>query len=275
MNSAEKLEMETKTPGNQELPKSPEENTSLNYKERFKQFIGGIYNKIKNGATVIKEDSDKKLNRMAHSYDLPEDEFSALRKQGKVDENLELNSRVIDELAKDTKEKIKNIEKERTMEGFQQERGTILRDLLSFETMNSGINLVPFAGGGKMLVEAIAGKELTGNELTGKERVIHGAIGAGSLALDFTGIGEAGKVGVIAGKSIGLIEKIGARLSAKGAVRSARIFEKTAEFMVKNPELTAKAEIYADTKIKSLITKIKDYQKDNRPTKESPAEAVA
>src|SRR3989344_2086565 len=111
-----------------------------------------------------------------------------------------------------------------------------------------------------MLVESISGKELSGHKLSGKERIIHGAIGAGSLALDFTGIGEMSKAGVLAGRSVGLVEKVGAGLATKGAIRSARVFEKTAEFMVKHPDLTAKAELYADTKMRGMITQIKDYQ---------------
>jgi len=154
-----------------------------------------------------------------------------------------------------------NVEREATIEQAQEKRGNMLTNVLTSEIASNGLDLVPFAGSGKMIVEGIAGKTLDGRKLTGKERIIHAAMGAGSLALDFTGIGEAKDLAIIAGKSVGLVEKVGAKLAEKGAIKGAKIFLATSEFMAKHPELTAKAEQFAEMKIKEQIQNIKDYRK--------------
>ena len=160
------------------------------------------------------------------------------------------------------KEKIENQdEREKIKEQFQEKRGNILTNFLTSEVTSNGLDLVPFAGSGKMVAESIAGKTLAGKRLTGKERIIHGAMGAGSLTLDFIGIGEAKSVAIIAGKSVSLVEKIGAKLAAKGSIKSARIFFITAKFMTKHPQLTARAEQFAEVKIKEKIQDIKKYRK--------------
>jgi hypothetical protein len=151
-------------------------------------------------------------------------------------------------------------QRESTIEKFQEERGTMLTDILTSEMTSNSLDLVPFAGGGKMMVESIAGKTLSGEELSGKDRIIHGAMGAGSLALDFTGIGEAKDVAVITGKSIGLVEKVGAKLAEKGSVNGAKIFERSAQFMADHSQLTSQAEQFAEGKIREQIQDIKDYR---------------
>lgn len=288
MNSSEKLETSIKTPEQQPPPKNPEDGFEIDDEQKFEQRRDETLGDVESRASQTKEDGIARLDRTSHSYDLPEEEIASIRQENQVDEKLKSNSDEIDQLTQSTTEQIKsvgkapeseqapetqerNLEKERTMEGFQEKRGAILTNVLTSETVNSGLNLVPFAGGGKMLVESISGKELSGHKLSGKERIIHGAIGAGSLALDFTGIGEMSKAGVLAGRSVGLVEKVGAGLATKGAVRSARIFEKTAEFMVKHPDLTAKAELYADSKIRGVVAQIKDYQREARPVEEVQA----
>lgn len=285
MNSSEKLETNIPTPEQQQLPKNPEGGFEIDDEQKFEQHRDKTLSDVESGASGIKGDGVARLERTSHSYDLPEEEIASIRQESQVDEKLKSNSDEIDQLTQSTAEQIKsvgktpeseqapetqegNIEKERTIEGFQEKRGAILTNVLTSETVNSGLNLIPFAGGGKMIVESISGKELSGHKLSGKERIIHGAIGAGSLALDFTGIGEMSKAGVLAGRSVGLVEKVGAGLATKGAVRSARVFEKTAEFMVKHPDLTAKAELYADSKIRGVVTQIKDYQREARPVEE-------
>jgi hypothetical protein len=150
-------------------------------------------------------------------------------------------------------------------EASQETRGTILKDVLSWETVSNGANLIPLAGGGKMLLEAIAGKEAHGVKLSGKERIIHTSVGVGSLALDLTGIGEAGKGVIIVGKSVGLIEKIGVKLTQKGAVKSAQVFSKAAKFMAEHPELTKKGEEYAEARIQDAVRDMKNYQEGARP----------
>lgn len=285
MNSSEKLETSIHTPEEQQLPKNPEGGFEIDDEQKFEQRRDETLGDVESRASQTKEDGIARLDRTSHSYDLPAEDIASIRQESQVDEKLKSNSDEIDQLTQSTTEQIKsvgetpkseqapgaregNVEKERTIEGFQEKRGAILTNVLTSETVNSGLNLVPFAGGGKMLVESISGKELSGHKLSGKERIVHGAIGAGSLALDFTGIGEVSKAGVLAGRSVGLVEKVGAGLATKGAVRSARIFEKTAEFMVKHPDLTAKAELYADSKIRGVVTQIKDYQREARPVEE-------
>lgn len=112
-----------------------------------------------------------------------------------------------------------------------------------------------------MIVESIAGKSLNGEKLSGKERIMRAAMAAGSLALDFTGIGEAKDVAVIGGKSIGLILKAGTMLAERGVMNGAQIFKTTAEFMASHPQVTAIAEKYAEGKIREGIHQIKQYQR--------------
>lgn len=151
-------------------------------------------------------------------------------------------------------------QKESTIEKFQEERGGMLTDIMTSEITSNSLDLVPFAGGGKMMVESIAGKTLFGEELSGKDRIIHGAMGAGSLALDFTGIGEAKDAAIIAGKSVGLVEKMGAKLAEKGSVNGAKIFERSAQFMTDHPQLTYRAEQFAEEKIREQIQNINNYR---------------
>lgn len=281
MNASEKLETSIKTPEQEQLPKNTEVGFEIDAEQKFEQRRDQILGDVERQALEIKKDGIARLGETSHSYELPEEDIASIRQESQVGVNLKSNSDEIDQLTQNTAEQIKNVgevpeseqaietqkgynERQETIESFQERRGAILNGLLTDEIVNSGLNLVPFAGGGKMLVESISGKELSGHKLYGKERIIHGAIGAGSLALDFTGIGVMSKAGVLAGRSVGLVKKVGAGLAKRGAFRGARIFEKTAELMVKHPNLTAKAELYADSKIRGLVEKIKNYQREDR-----------
>jgi len=51
----------------------------------------------------------------------------------------------------------------------------------------------PFVGGAKRVAESVYGKTLSGDELSGMNRLKHGAKGAIDLGLDFTGVGEVEK----------------------------------------------------------------------------------
>jgi len=151
---------------------------------------------------------------------------------------------------------LENQEKKRSiMEHFGGERGEMLKGLLTSEVTSNGLDMVPFVGGGKMLTESIWGSKLTGEKLSGKERIIHGAMGAGILALDFTGAGE---LLSLTGKSPELVQKIGSKLAEKGMASGAKIFEKSAAFMAEHPDLTRKAEEYAQAKIKGLFGNLKN-----------------
>lgn len=67
----------------------------------------------------------------------------------------------------------------------------VLLNVLSF-----GLDMVPALGPGKMACEAATGKDLTGRELKGPERLIHGASATLFLILDCTGGGAvASKIG--------------------------------------------------------------------------------
>src|SRR5207245_1690312 len=76
-------------------------------------------------------------------------------------------------------ESAENKERERIMERFQEKRGNALTRVMTSEVVSNGLDLVPFAGGGKMLLESVSRKTLSGQELKGRDRVIHAAIGAG------------------------------------------------------------------------------------------------
>ena len=152
-------------------------------------------------------------------------------------------------------------EREKVFEQARFERGGILRDALTSPVVSNGLDLVPFVGGGKMLAESITGNTLDGDELNGKSRIIHAAMGAGSLALDFTGVGEVKEGALLTGKSVGMIGKLAAELTEKGAIKAARLFEISARFMAAHPELTATAEQAAESQIRAQIQNIKAYRK--------------
>lgn len=158
---------------------------------------------------------------------------------------------------------LEQVESEQTMESQEQfeameegreRRGELAKNIFTSEIVSNGLDVLPFAGSGKMIVESVYGGTLSGKELTGKDRIIHGAIGAGMLAVDFTGVGAAGRALSMSGRSLPLVEKIGATLAEKGVVKGAAIFAKTGEFMAKHPQLVARAEKYADTKIREHMT---------------------
>jgi len=115
-----------------------------------------------------------------------------------------------------------------------------------------------------MVIESITGRELSGNELQGKSRLIHAGGGAVSLGLDFTGVGEVGKAAIVGGKAVVMAQKLAARLAAKGATRSARVFEKTAKFMARHPKATRRAEEYADKRIRESAQLLKQYRGGER-----------
>ncbi len=152
-------------------------------------------------------------------------------------------------------------ERDKVIEQASAERGNILKGVLTSPLVSNGLNLVPFLGGSKLLTESIASTTLDGNEVSGRSRIIHAAMGAGSLALDFTGIEDIPEGTMLAGKSVNLVGKLAASLAEKGAAKSARIFEISAKFMASNPNLTAKAETATELKIRKIIADIRDYPK--------------
>lgn len=166
-------------------------------------------------------------------------------------------------------------ERERAMEEAGEKRTSVLKDALS-----TAADLLPFAGGAKMTAEAFAGKTATGEKMTGRARTIHGVMGVASLALDFTGIGEAGKAVGLVGKSVEFVGKMGVKLGERGALQAAELFAKTAAFMAEHPEAVVKAEQWAEGKIREHVTaqvkNIADYRDGKRPvaSKKTPPTAT-
>ncbi|MBI5793647.1 hypothetical protein HZA87_00975, partial [Candidatus Uhrbacteria bacterium] len=132
------------------------------------------------------------------------------------------------------------------------------------------IDLVPFLGGIKQIRESVSGERLTGEKLTGKKRLVHGLVGVGSLALDFTGVGEVAegvKGARIVGKSTGFFKGAAGKLGARGATKSAALIEKSAAYMARNPELVKAAENVAEKHLDDGIRYVKTAsRKDARDT---------
>lgn len=68
-----------------------------------------------------------------------------------------------------------------------------ISEVAQTKEFNQIADATPFVGGVKRVAESVYGKTLSGEELSGKDRLIHGAKGAVDLGLDFTGIGEVEK----------------------------------------------------------------------------------
>ena len=73
--------------------------------------------------------------------------------------------------------------------------GTIqkINNIVQTKEFNQIADALPFVGGAKQITESFSGKKLSGEELSGIERVTHGVKGAVDLGLDLTGIGEVEK----------------------------------------------------------------------------------
>jgi hypothetical protein len=271
--------------GQQEAVKTPDQNTPEvpEYNETgLREMVDQSQRQIDAEQGRVFDHADKRIETAPTSVGLDETKSASI-KQGFMGRIQNIKGR-ISELGAATKartqetlqpqsESVENKEREKVMEQFQEKRGNMLTNVLTSEVTSQGMDLIPFAGSGKMIVESISGKTLSGKKLTGKDRIIHGAIGTGSLLLDFTGIGEAKDLTIIAGKSIGLIEKAGVKLAERGALKSAAVFEKTAAFMAKHPEEVAKVEQFAEKKLQGLINQVQTYrggQREFTPPENTP-----
>lgn len=78
---------------------------------------------------------------------------------------------------------------------------------------------VPVVGSTKMMAEAVRGKQYGGRELRGMDRVRHGAAGAGMLAADLTGVGEAARLGKLGMAAVRIGEHEAAEVAARQAFR--------------------------------------------------------
>lgn len=151
------------------------------------------------------------------------------------------------------------------MENAQIKRAGTLKQFMTNEKTSFALDVLPVVGSGKMITEAIAGQDITGKELDGKDRIIHGAIGVASGILNLTGIGAAAKTGgVVVGKSVLLLEKAAAKATAKGAVRLGKVLTKTSKFAARHPKITKRVEQYTDKKIRKYIRHSKEYRQGQR-----------
>lgn len=132
---------------------------------------------------------------------------------------------------------------------------------------SAALDLTPLIGGYKQMREARDGQTTTGKTLKGKERLVHGAVGLGSLLLDASGAGEMEKGARIAGKSTGLIKGLGEGLAKRGATKSANLVGKSAQFMTKNPELVRVAENAAENHLDDAIKYVRTSSRSDARNK--------
>jgi|GEM_PF-6811498 hypothetical protein len=253
------------------------------------------YKEEKSGAVRFEAQSAKEIpdvvaimNDAGYS---PEECENILQETG-VLEALEENRRQIDALEADTRQRIadvgitgedmaeapyassnmsdakepgnkESVEKEKIMEAFCEGRAGILERTLKSEMISSGLDFVPVVGGVKMTLEGVAGKTLSGKKLERKARIIHAGMGVATCALDFTGIGEAGKGAIIAGKGVAASEKLALKLAERGAVRGEKIVARGVELMKNNPELTRQAEEILEAEARRRIQEVREYAKNN------------
>lgn len=265
---------------------TPESEIDLDSEEKFDVYKEGRLEDIQSETDAAISEPEAQLEA-ATSVGLPEHEIESLKIEQGVDTDLEQNEQDIRKLGADYRHKLGDIdfgaaatesregdvEKEKIMDKSQKEREGIVRRVLTSSLVSGAADFVPFAGGIKMTIEGAAGETLDGEKMKGKSRLIHTAVGVGSFALDFTGVGELAKAGVLGGKSVLVLEKLGAKFATK-LPRASRIFSKTAQFMARHPELTAQAEKWVDKKIRKKATKIiKDINNYRGPS--APQEARA
>lgn len=87
---------------------------------------------------------------------------------------------------------------------YLQEAKTKLLEVAKTEEFNQIADATPFVGGVKRVTESVAGRTLSGEELSGKTRFHHGLKGALDLGLDIAAVGEVEKGAKLAyvGKTI-------------------------------------------------------------------------
>jgi hypothetical protein len=297
MNSEEKSD-EVK-PQQEELtsPESPETTPAEaepDMAEMFEDYKEKRLDMVKAEAESVLETPELEGAATRVGYDAAE--FEDIKQETGVEKRLEENQGQVETLENETREKIEEVrlstekgevvegvaapqemavnpevpseaekkaesspERREKMEKAEDERAGMFEQILTSQLVSGGLDLVPIAGGGKMALEALVGKTLSGKELHGKGRLIHLAVGVGSAALDLTGIGEVEKGALLAGKGVGLLEKIAAELAAKGVTEGAKIFEVTAKFLVEHPQLTKQAEAAVETQVRKQVQNVKTY----------------
>ncbi len=127
------------------------------------------------------------------------------------------------------------------------------------QLLSTGLDILPFVGGAKMMVEGAVGKNMVGENLDAKQRALYVAEGALWETVDVVALG-AGAVTAPAGGEGGLLVE-GAAMAlkapkaaklltrgaaviraAKGAGKGSRAIYSAGRFLVEHPELAAKAD---------------------------------
>lgn len=133
------------------------------------------------------------------------------------------------------------------MAAAQQERAGLFRRVMTSEITSTLMNLVPVAGGVKMTIEAGYGQTLDEKALSGRERLIHGAVGLGTAALDtLGGVSRVARGAKNAGKSVSALQYLAGMLKGGGSENSARLLAVTVDLMNRNPAVVEAAERAAD-----------------------------
>ena len=170
------------------------------------QMIQEFEQKLKQDSSEKLEQSNTILESGEKSTQLSQVELDQLAKEYNLDEKLKANEAEIIATEQEGEKKIEG------SHGIG---------------MSDALDLVPIVGGAKMVIESGVGKTMDGKKLSTKERVTYGTVGAGSIALDMTGVGAPeGEAMVIAAKGAGAAEK--------GSVKMGNVFKKLIEFMKKS-----------------------------------------
>lgn len=127
------------------------------------------------------------------------------------------------------------------------------------QLLSTGLDILPFVGGAKILAEGAAGKNLAGEALSLKNRALYMAegtlwltvdtvaLGAGALTAPAGGSGgllvEGAAMALKAPKAVKLVTRSAAVIrAAKGSGKGSRAIYNAGRFLVEHPELAAKAD---------------------------------
>lgn len=148
------------------------------------------------------------------------------------------------------------------------------------ELLSTGLDLVPFVSGAKMLAEAGVGKDMAGHKMSSGGRLIHAAEGAVWLTVDLVGAGAGAATAgtgtaVIEGVKYATMAPKGAKVLSRGAAvlratskgnkalkNGSKVLFNAGRFFVKHPRLAKRAdeliEVASDTrKLSALAAPVK------------------
>ncbi|MEK7146024.1 MAG: hypothetical protein AAB802_02465 [Patescibacteria group bacterium] len=148
------------------------------------------------------------------------------------------------------------------------------------ELLSTGLDLVPFVSGAKMLVEAGAGKDMAGHKMSSGGRLMHAAEGAVWLTVDLVGAGAGAATAgtgtaVVEGVKYATMAPKGAKVLSRGAAvlratakgnktlnAGSKVLFNAGRFLVKHPRIAKRAdefvELAGDTrKLSALAAPVK------------------